>query len=348
MSIPAGTVVDRKYEILSPLARGGMGSVFRARHVLTEQIVALKVIEDGPRDEGHARRFKLEVSVASKVQHASIVKVQDAGIELDTGRFYIAMELLEGRSLRDVMSDGDGAARDLRALADRRARRHRGGHTRRGVVHRDLKPDNLFVERVEGEDRLRILDFGIARDTTQASLTTTGVAVGTAHYMSPEQATADKSLGPATDVWAIGAMLYEVLSGRRPFDGASAHAVVVDAVTKPHASLSALRPDLEEGWSDLVDACLAKRGHDRPTCPEVHAALSTLLEDRLERGAPIPSCAPRSRRRSRRRRCRGRPRFAGASRPSSRRAWRRRRRARAPPTRRSRRSPCGPTRRSSA
>ncbi|MCB9596422.1 MAG: serine/threonine protein kinase [Sandaracinaceae bacterium] len=286
MDVALGTVVDRKYEVLAPLAEGGMGSVYRARHVLTEELVALKILTVGPADVGHARRFKLEVSVAAKVKHPGIVKVHDAGVELDTGRFYIAMELLQGRSLRDAMEDGEPPLRLLRWIVEA-VEAMVAAHACE-VVHRDLKPDNLFVERGPGGEHVRLLDFGIARDLSAPSVTTTGVAVGTALYMAPEQATASKAIGPAADVWAFGAMLYEVLTGHRPFEGPSAHAVVVDAVTKPHVAVEVHRPDLDEGWGALVDACLAKKPEQRPSTAELASALRTLIQAAETIDAPIP------------------------------------------------------------
>jgi len=284
--IPEGTVVDRKYLILGPLAEGGMGSVYRARHVLTEQSVALKVLTVGPDNVAQARRFKLEVSVAAKVKHPAIVQMYDAGIELETGRFYLAMEFLEGRSLRDAMDSGESADTTIRWLLD--AISAIAAAHALDVIHRDLKPDNLFVEHTDDGDRLRVLDFGIARDLSGPSATTTGVAVGTALYMSPEQATASKDIGPAVDVWAFGAILYEILTNRCPFSGASAHAVVVNAVTSPHAPISELRPELDEGWSALVDSCLAKAPEARPSTDELLAAVTTLLDAGGTLASPIP------------------------------------------------------------
>ncbi len=283
-----GATIDGKYEILEPLGAGGMGSVYRARHVLTEQIVALKVLKVGPGDEALARRFKLEVSIAAKVKHPGIVKVFDAGTDPAGDRFYLAMELLEGRSLRDAMDDDDA---DLRALVGHIAEAidvMRAAHAL-GVIHRDLKPDNLFLEDFEGEVRMRVLDFGIARDLAGPGVTTTGVAVGTALYMSPEQGTAARTLGPASDIWAFGVMLYEILAGHPPFDGPSAHAVVIEAVTSPHRPLGDVRPDLPAEWSALVDRCLAKKPEARPTSDELLAALWTLLDehDALDRAIPL-------------------------------------------------------------
>ena len=286
VSLPAGTVIDRKYQLLAPIGAGGMGSVYRARHVLTEEVVALKVLDSHVGDDAQARRFKLEVSVAAKVKHPALVKVFDAGVELESGRLYLAMELLEGASLGSALSHrAIETAEAVALLAD--ALDAIGAAHAEGVVHRDLKPDNLFVERApDGSRRVRVLDFGIARDVSGPSVTTTGVAVGTALYMSPEQATASKAISAAADVWAMGAMLYELLVGQPPFNGPSAHAVVVEAVTQPHRPVAVRRPDLAEGWSDLVDQMLAKKSEDRPTVVEAASAIRTLLAEEAPADPP--------------------------------------------------------------
>ena len=293
MQLDAGAIVDRKYEVLAPMAEGGMGAVYRARHLLTEQIVALKVLNVGPGDEAIARRFKLEVSVAAKIRHPGIVKVFDAGTDAKSERFYLAMELLEGESLRDYMErPGRDPQRAVRWLAD--ALEVMVAAHVQGVVHRDLKPENLFLEDQANGTEVKVLDFGIARDLAGPSVTTTGVAVGTALYMAPEQATASKAVGPAADVWAMGVMLYEVLGGERPFDGPSAHAVVVEAVTMPHRPLTELRADLSPGWGELVDACLAKKPEGRPSAAAVSRDLRALLEKGEALEAPFPLATPRS------------------------------------------------------
>ncbi|MEQ8890895.1 MAG: serine/threonine-protein kinase, partial [Sandaracinaceae bacterium] len=293
MQLDAGAIVDRKYEVLAPMAEGGMGAVYRARHLLTEQIVALKVLNVGPGDEAIARRFKLEVSVAAKIRHPGIVKVFDAGTDAKSERFYLAMELLEGESLRDYMErPGRDPQRAVRWLAD--ALEVMVAAHAQGVVHRDLKPENLFLEDQANGIEVKVLDFGIARDLAGPSVTTTGVAVGTALYMAPEQATASKAVGPAADVWAMGVMLYEVLGGERPFDGPSAHAVVVEAVTMPHRPLTELRADLSPGWGELVDACLAKKPEGRPSAAAVSRDLRALLEKGEALEAPFPLATPRS------------------------------------------------------
>ena len=279
MTLEPSTIVDSKYRIVDLLGEGGMGAVYRAQHLLTERQVALKVLHPGRGQEVQARRFKTEVTVAGKVVHPGIVQVFDAGREEATGRLWFAMEMLVGESLRDVMDreagEPEGCVRWLVEALDVMVAAHE-----QGVLHRDLKPENLFIEKRDGEpDRLRVVDFGIARDLARPSRTTTGSAVGTAHYMAPEQATAKRGIGPAVDVWAFGVMLYECLSGELPFDGPSVHAVVVDAVTEPHTPLAELRPDLPETWSQLVDACLTKNPAHRIGADTLRDSLRVLLDE---------------------------------------------------------------------
>ncbi|MFK7991544.1 MAG: protein kinase [Sandaracinaceae bacterium] len=276
-SLTTGHIVDHKYRILTILGEGGMGAVYRAQHLLTEQQVALKVLHGGVGQEKLARRFKTEVSIGSRVQHPGIPAVFDAGQEADTGRLYFAMELLEGESLRDRMDNGADADEIVRWLRD--ALHVMAAAHAEGVLHRDLKPENLFLELTADGERLRVLDFGIARDLARPSRTTTGTAVGTAFYMAPEQATGKREITPKVDVWAVGVMLYEALAGVLPFDGPSAHAVVVEAVTEPHQPLSEHRPDLGHGWGALVDRCLEKKAELRPSSIEASEVLDKLLKD---------------------------------------------------------------------
>lgn len=276
-SLATGHIVDHKYRILTVLGEGGMGAVYRAQHLLTEQEVALKVLHGGVGQEKLARRFKTEVSIGSRVSHPGIPAVYDAGQEADTGRLYFAMELLEGESLRDRMDAGASADEIVRWLRD--ALQVMAAAHAEGVLHRDLKPENLFLERTLSGERLRVLDFGIARDLARPSRTTTGTAVGTAFYMAPEQATGRREITPKVDVWAVGVMLYEALAGVLPFDGPSAHAVVVEAVTEAHRPLNEHRPDLGHGWGALIDRCLEKHAELRPSSTEASEVLDKLLKD---------------------------------------------------------------------
>ncbi|MET0385388.1 MAG: protein kinase [Polyangiales bacterium] len=261
------------YVIEQPLAHGAMGHVYIARHALTYARVALKVLRDDLAADAQAEeRFLREVRAAAQIGHEGIVRVHDAGRTPD-GRLFLAMELLTGETLQERMERDpsqrlpimDWILAALEPLAAAHAQ---------GIIHRDLKPANIFIARtVESHprhaphaqlERIKLLDFGIARDTRQKSGTETGIALGTPHYMSPEQATRPKLVGPASDVWSVGVMMYEVLSGYMPFDGETLHAVVIQATMEPHVPLAQREPSLDHELCALVEACLTKDPRMRP------------------------------------------------------------------------------------
>ena len=291
MSLEPGGVFEGKYEILHVLATGGMSAVYAARHLLTRETVALKVLASGTNNRTAERRFKLEVSVGAKVQHAGIVRVFDAGTDA-AGRFYFTMELLRGCDLAALLNDPDATVATLLKHVLDAVDILSAAHAV-GVVHRDIKPENIFVERTDaGEARVRLLDFGIARDLGSARATATGSTLGTALYMAPEQATDVAAICKATDVWAFGVILYEILAGVPPFSGDSPHAVIIDAVTKPHLPLADARPDLPEALTGLVDRCLEKSPAARPRdAAELRSALAPLLA--AAAALPRPTHPPR-------------------------------------------------------
>jgi serine/threonine-protein kinase len=209
-SVPAG------YEILGELGRGGMGVVYRAKQRALNRVVALKMILAGShagRDE--RARLLAEAEAIARVKHPGIVQVYDFG-ELH-GLPYLCLELCEGGSLADRLRDAPLAPRAAAEMAERVARAVQAAHEA-GVVHRDLKPGNVLI----GADGLpRVTDFGLSRRIDGDSQSVTGAVLGTPSYMAPEQARGEKGVGPAADVWALGAILYECLTGRPPFKAAS-------------------------------------------------------------------------------------------------------------------------------
>jgi serine/threonine-protein kinase len=262
------------------LAQGSMGHVYVARHQLTYARVALKVLRPELATDAHAEeRFLREVRAAAQIGHDGIVKVLDAGCD-HHGRLYLAMELLSGETLEDrmVREAGDRVAlmRWIALALPPLAAAHS-----QGIIHRDLKPANLFIAIThDGSEQLKLLDFGLARDTRQKSRTETGVALGTPYYMSPEQAMRPKEVGPATDVWALGVMMYEVLAGQMPFDGETLHAVVLQSSTRPHVPLAVRQPELDPALCELVESCLCKDPDQRPhDASALMARLYPLLED---------------------------------------------------------------------
>jgi hypothetical protein len=280
----APRIVGGRWELLSPLATGGMGTLFVGRHLQTSRTAAVKVIERASPEV--IARFKLEASISAQLNHPGIVDVFDADTDAVTGSCFIAMELLEGHTLRGVMEDPEATPREvlghLMAALEPLVAAHE-----RGFVHRDLKPENIFVR--EGKPRgVKLLDFGIVSQQSDTRLTRDGAAMGTPHYMSPEQATSAKEAGPASDVWSMGVMMYEAIRGQVPFAGETSHAVIIQACTCPHMPLDAVVPGVEPAIARLVDQCLEKDPAKRPQNARV--LLDTLRD--LVRPNSLPAARP--------------------------------------------------------
>jgi serine/threonine protein kinase/Tfp pilus assembly protein PilF len=257
------------YEILGPIGAGGMGEVYRARDVALGREVALKVLAHAG-DAEHSRRFPDEARLASSLNHPNIVQIYGLGEEGDV--LYIAMELVRGRTLRALL--GEGALPVPKALhlatqvADAMAAAHASG-----IVHRDLKPDNIMVT---AEDRVKVLDFGLAKRqggliaegqppneaATETCLTVAGAILGTIGYMAPEQA-AGRPLGPTADQFSFGAILYEMLSGRRAFKRDTAVATLSAILSETPPPIDTLNPAVPASLQQIVERCLAKNPADR-------------------------------------------------------------------------------------
>jgi hypothetical protein len=257
------------YELVDLLGRGAMGRVFRARHVLLGREVAIKVLNpDLAARPDIVDRFFREARVVNDIDHANIVEVTDF-VEAP-GIAYLVMELLDGVSLRDILKAKGRKYPPLSRLlgivmqvCDALEAAHA-----KGVVHRDLKPDNVFVVQRDGEDFVKVLDFGIAklRDSgDEAASTMSGMILGTPHYMSPEQALG-KSVDRAADVWAAGVVLYELLAGAVPFTAQSFVELAMKIREQPPKPLPPKTPRGEKIPPALVDVvmrCLEKKPADR-------------------------------------------------------------------------------------
>jgi eukaryotic-like serine/threonine-protein kinase len=252
-----GTLVDGRYRIERRLGSGGMADVYCAYdHQLGRQI-ALKVLHRRfARDREFVERFRREASAAAGLQHPNVVGVFDRG-EYD-GTYYIAMEYLPGRTLKDVIRE-EAPLDQLRAIdfAIQILQAASFAH-RRGVVHRDIKPHNVIVG---GDGRLKVTDFGIAR-AGASEMTETGSIMGTAQYLSPEQAQGQR-VGAQSDLYSIGVVLFEMLTGRVPFTGESAVSIALKHVSEEPPALRGLRPDIHPRLEQAVGRALLKDSAQR-------------------------------------------------------------------------------------
>ena len=251
---PRGRLLGSRYELLLPLASGGMGRVWRARDTLLERSVAVKVLRsEFTADPTFRARFRAEAQHTAALHHPNIASVFDYGeVEEDGEQLaYLVMELVEGETLSALL-EREGrldAARTLDVL--RQTSSALAAAHAVGVIHRDVKPGNVLV-RPDGA--VKITDFGIAWSASSVPLTGTGQVVGTAHYLSPEQAEGGKAT-PASDVYALGTVAYECLTGRRAFDGENSVQIALKQIREePHP----LPPDVPSGLRGLVQRAMAK------------------------------------------------------------------------------------------
>ena len=263
-----GTVLDSRFELERVLGAGGMGKVYAGRQLSVDRAVAVKVLrEELSESESLTARFFREAKVVASLRHANIVGLVDFGKDDERGLLYIAMEYVDGIPLSKLMKagrfDAALAVTVIRQICSALAEAHAAG-----VIHRDLKPDNvMLVTTAEGALSVKVLDFGIALPTgEEARLTNTGAVVGTPFYMAPEQAQ-DKPVTSASDIYSLGVMLFEMLSGELPFMADTPMAVLLKAIsTAPPPLDTILGPDdmPPNSLTALLGEMLQKKPEDRP------------------------------------------------------------------------------------
>ncbi|HRI53901.1 MAG TPA: serine/threonine-protein kinase, partial [Pseudomonadota bacterium] len=299
----SGRVLSGRYRLTEVLGRGGMGAVYRAHHILMDKPVAVKVLrQELASDTEAVARFHREARSASRLDHDHIIRVTDFG-QTDDGLLFLVMELLDGENLAQVLRRGPlpwrRAATIARDIALGLAHAHE-----QGVIHRDLKPENIVLVRrgKSARQMVKVLDFGLAKlihdvgeagaaaedeaaeDLAARSLTRTGAIFGTPEYMSPEQAEG-RGLGTRTDLYALGVVAYQMVSGALPFSAPTFLALIAKTVNEPAPPPSQQNASAEipPAFEALIMQCLAKEPEQRPaSAEEIAEALDQLLATHQE------------------------------------------------------------------
>src|SRR5215208_3819137 len=293
MSEARKTVLDNRYDVGRTLGSGGMGEVFLAHDRVLGRDVALKVLRTQyAGDSEFAERFKREARSAASLSHPNIVQVYDRG-ETEEGSSYIAMEYVPGGTLKEkIVGDGPLGAREAAALGAQVAEALGAAHER-GMVHRDIKPQNvLLTDRGDA----KVADFGIARAGSSVTISRTGSVMGTAGYMSPEQALGEPAT-PKSDLYSLGVVLFEALTGELPYTADNPIVVSMKHVNEPVCPPREIDPTVPEGMNALVTRLMAKDPEDR------YASAEELADDlwKTSRGrkltaAPVAAAPTRPRR----------------------------------------------------
>ncbi len=293
-----GTDIAGKYRLERILGRGGMAVIYESRHLWTEREVAIKILNyEYAQDEGIARRFLQEARTAAGLKHPNVVDVLDMGRDKDTGTVYLVLEYLTGEPFSDLlehtpMLEPEEALELLLPVMDALDLAHSSG-----IVHRDLKPDNIFISRSPKGRRVpKLLDFGIAKVVQGNSnfTTQTGAVIGTPEYMSPEQVRALPDLGPSADVWSMGVVLFEALTGTRPFDGETPTSVLAEILTTAPPKIAAVEPSIPAPLAVAVDRALIENREIRYASMAQFARALLRAADECGLGVDRVTVMPRS------------------------------------------------------
>jgi len=289
-----GTIVRGRYRILGKIGVGGMGEVYKACHAGFDELRAIKVISSQlMTDETFVKRFKQEAFIARKLQHPNAVRVDDID-EAEDGRPFIVMEFIEGQSLKnEILSQGSLPATRVCRIAKQVLAALDAAH-RLGMIHRDIKPDNIVLVNTPGGEQAKVLDFGIAKlreaphnEAARATPTTRGVLMGTPQYMSPEQAMGKPGdeIDARSDLYSLGVVMYEMLTGELPFKADTVMDMLLAHMQKPPRPLFVVRPSAQipETLASLVMRTLNKKPKMRP--PDAAALIEEIT--RVEKGMPL-------------------------------------------------------------
>ncbi len=270
-----GTVLGGRYLVESAIGEGGMATVYRARHTLVDRPVAIKVMAPHlTKDASLRERFRREAKNSASLAHPNIIEILDTG-ETDDGTAFMVMELLDGSSLADRIAEQGALPPALVAELSLQIMRGLARAHDFQVIHRDLKPDNIFLHRGrDGRTVVKLLDFGIARSLHDSRLTSAGELFGTPQYMAPERVSSIDA-GPLADLYAVGVIVYEMLTGELPFDADSLPGILIKHLQAEPPSIAAKVPNVPPSLEALVKKLLAKKPGDRPV--DAHQVIKELL-----------------------------------------------------------------------
>ncbi|MEO7092635.1 MAG: serine/threonine-protein kinase, partial [Polyangiales bacterium] len=300
-----GQTLGGKYRAMRVLGEGGMGTVYECLHIGLNRRVAVKVLHPTQaRKKASVQRFHHEAQVASAIGHPNICEIYDMG-EAEDGAPFLVMELLQGETLADrIASEGALPFEDVVEIISQVLSGLIAAHEKT-IIHRDIKPENIFLSSRPGIAPLaKILDFGISKVAggEELNLTRTGMVMGTPFYMSPEQARGDRTLDHRVDIYATGVMMYECLTGRRPFTAANYNALLVQILTTQARPPHDIRPAVPEGFEDVVMKAMHRERDKRfRNAAEMQKAL-VMLRDPVAAGVrriasippePVPLVTPR-------------------------------------------------------
>ena len=276
-----GTVIAGKYIIMGEIGRGGMGVVYKAKDTRLDRAVALKFLSpELTRDEEAKKRFVQEAKAAAAINHPNISIIHE--IDEHQGQTFIAMEYVQGQSLKNRLEDGPLELDETKEIALQVAEGLEEAHIK-GIIHRDIKPANIMLTR---KGQAKITDFGLAKLSGGADLTKASTILGTVAYMSPEQAKGDE-VDYRTDIWSLGAMLYEMLTNKLPFRSEKDQALIYVILHEEPQPVIELRGDVPENLGKIIEKCLMKNPQERYR--DIGAVLNDLRSGPLSVETPFPS-----------------------------------------------------------
>jgi len=296
MSLTTGEIIEGKYRIVRLIGEGGMGAVYEGENTRIHRRVAIKVLHAGVAENQEAvQRFEREAQAAGRIGNDHILEVIDMG-SLSNGDHFMVMEFLDGEPLAErIRRVGRMRPEEVASLVVQALEGLRAAHDS-GIVHRDLKPDNIFVlrEKAGTKDFVKLIDFGISKFSSltggsEMKMTRTGTVMGTPYYMSPEQASGSREADHRSDLYAIGVILYEAVTGRVPFDAGTFNQLLFQIVLSDPAPPQQVVPDLDPGFANLIAKAMARDVEHRfQTAADMALALNAWLKS----GATVSVAPP--------------------------------------------------------